>query len=362
MPSGRDRFGQLLFYGVVLLVMYLAFIVIEPFLASLAWAAILAMTLNPLRRRLLARMRPTSAALVTTLMAAVIIVGPVATLVSVLATDVPNVVEFLQRLPEHATPERVRRVWNLVRQRSPVRLPTDPTVLIGQAAQSVVTFLAPRLGEFVANVAATIGSLFVMLFALFFLVRDADRLGDVVRRLLPFPDDERERLIGETTDLVVASVGAGLTVAFAQGCVGGAAFWMLGAGAPVVWGVAIAICSLIPVVGAALVWVPVAGWWLLSGELVRGLILAGVGIGVIGLVDNVLRPLLLSGRTSVNGLVIFLGLLGGVGAFGFVGLVLGPIVLVTAGTLFEALTRPRQRLVVDAVTGTLDDREHISME
>jgi predicted PurR-regulated permease PerM len=94
------------------------------------------------------------------------------------------------------------------------------------------------------------------------------------------------------------------------------------------------------VVGSTIVWGPVAIWWLLSGEVARGLILLAVGSGGIALVDNVLRPVILSGRTSVSGLVIFFGLLGGVGAFGLVGLVLGPIVLVTAGTLIDALTRP----------------------
>lgn len=354
MASGHDRFGQLLFYSIVLLVGYLAFLVVRPFFASLAWAAILAMTLNPLRRWLLRRLRPAQAALVTTLAAAVVVVGPVATLVSLLANDIPAVVEFIQRLPEQATPDRVRRLWELIRERSPIRLPADPTAIFGQAAQSIVTFLAPRVGGFVADVAATLGSLFVMLFALFFIVRDGDRLGDLLRRLLPFPDYERERIISETRDLVIASVGAGLTVALVQGGIGGLTFWFLGVGAPVVWGAVIAICSLIPVVGATLVWVPVALWWLLSGEVLRGVILVAIGAGVIGLVDNVLRPVLLSGRTSVNGLIVFIGLLGGVGAFGFVGLVLGPIVLVTAGTLVDALTRPtRPELIATSESGTL---------
>jgi predicted PurR-regulated permease PerM len=88
----------------------------------------------------------------------------------------------------------------------------------------------------------------------------------------------------------------------------------------------------------------VALWWLLSGSVMKALILTGVGAGVIGMVDNILRPVILSGRASVNGLVVFIGLLGGAAAFGFVGLVLGPIILVTAGTLVDALTR-RQRVV-----------------
>jgi predicted PurR-regulated permease PerM len=131
-----------------------------------------------------------------------------------------------------------------------------------------------------------------------------------------------------------------LAVAAAQGTIGGIAFALLGINAPVIWGVVMAMTSLIPVVGAALVWLPTALWLLLSDEIVRGLILLLIGSVGISMVDNILRPLLLSGRTSASGLVVFLGLLGGVSAFGFVGLVLGPIVLVTAGSLLRVFTRP----------------------
>jgi predicted PurR-regulated permease PerM len=220
-----------------------------------------------------------------------------------------------------------------------VALPEDPTQMLSQAAQTVLGFVAPRLGGAVADIAGMLGSLFVMLFALFFLLRDRDRVIDLVRRLLPFPPAERERLIKATHNLVIASVGAGLAVAATQGLLGGIAFWALGLAAPAAWGVAIGICSLVPVVGAALIWVPLAGWWALSGDVLRALILVGVGAGVISMADNVLRPLLLSGRASVNGLVVFIGILGGVSAFGYVGLVLGPVVLALAGTRNEALTR-----------------------
>lgn len=339
MRSNADRFRELLFYAVVLLVGYLAFTVIRPFLAPLAWATIFALALNPLRGGLSARLGPGRAALIITLGTGLVIVGPLAVLVTMLASDIPRALDFLQALPQSATPERIRDVWAMVRERSPIDLPPDPTMLLTQAVQSAAAFLAPRLGAVLADAAATLASLFIMLFALFFLLRDAERLAEFVRTLLPFPEDERDQLMTETHDLVIASVGAGLTVSAVQGIIGGVAFWALGAGAPVAWGVAVAICSLIPAVGASIVWVPVALWWLLSGDIVRGVILVVVGAGVIGLVDNVLRPVLLSGRTSVSGLVVFIGLLGGVSAFGFVGLVLGPIVLVITGTLLQALTR-----------------------
>lgn len=341
--SNPERFADLLFYVIVFLIGYLAYTVVAPFLGPLAWAGIFALTLHGLHRRLEGRWGAGRAALATTLAAAILIVGPLATLVSMLAAEIPTAINFLQKLPEQATPERIRTIWDAVRERSPMPLPADPSTILSQAAQTGVAFLAPRLGGLLANLAATLGSLLVMLFAMFFLLRDGEHIGRLVHRLLPFPDAERTRLIQETRDLVIASVGAGLTVAAVQGFIGGLAFWALDAGTPVAWGAAIALCSLIPVVGATIVWVPVATWWLLSGEVGRGLALAFIGGGVIGLVDNILRPVLLSGRTSVNGLIVFIGLLGGVSAFGFVGLVLGPIVLVTAGTLLEALTRRPRR-------------------
>jgi predicted PurR-regulated permease PerM len=337
--SNVDRFRELLFYACVLLVGYLAFRVIQPFLAPIAWATILALTLNPLRRRWTARLGAARAALAMTLGTGVVIGGPLTLFASMLASEIPKAVEFVQSLPQSATPERIQVLWDMVRDRSPVALPPDPTTLITAAAQNAIAFLAPRLGSLLADVAATLVSVFVMLFTLFFLLRDADRMAEIVRRLLPFPEEEGDRLIREAHDLVIASVGVGLMVSAVQGLIGGIAFWALGAGAPVAWGIAVAVCSFIPAVGATIVWVPVAVWWLLSGEVWRGVALVIIGAGVIGLVDNVLRPTLLSGRTSVSGLIVFIGLLGGVAAFGLVGLVLGPIVLVIARTLLQALTR-----------------------
>jgi predicted PurR-regulated permease PerM len=337
--SNADRFRDLLFYAVVLLIAYLAFTVIQPFLAPLAWATIFALTLNPLRQQLTARIGAPRAALVMTVGTAILIVGPLALFVSVLAIEIPNAIDYLKALPQTALPERIQGAWDALRRQTPFALPPDPTTLVSDAAGRAVTFLAPRVGNVLADVAATIASLFIMLFALFFLLRDADKMADMVRTLLPFPEEQRDDLIKETHDLVIASMGAGLTVSAVQGVIGGIAFWALGAVAPVVWGVAVAVCSLIPAVGASIVWAPVAIFWLLSGEVMRGVILIVIGAGVIGLVDNVLRPVLLSGRTSVSGLVVFIGLLGGVGAFGFVGLVLGPIVLVIFRSLLSALTR-----------------------
>jgi predicted PurR-regulated permease PerM len=352
--TAKERFSHLLFYLLVIVTGYLAYQVLSPFLAPLAWAAVFAMMFHGVHLDLAGRLGPNRAALVTTLLVALLIVGPAVLLVSILAREVPQVINYVQQASLSA-PEQIERIWQMVRSRVPIPLPEDPTALLREGIQRVLTALAPAAGGVVADVLSTLGSLFVMLFALFFLLRDGGTLGRQVRDLLPLPDRERERLMSDTRNLVIASVGAGLLVGAVQGLIGGIAFWLLGFNGPVLWGVATAFCSLIPVVGSALVWVPGAIWLLLSGDVVRGVVLIVVGVLLIGMVDNVLRPILLSGRTSASGLVVFLGLLGGASAFGFIGLVLGPIILVTAGSLLTAFTRTDAAIVLpESAAGATD--------
>ena len=335
----RERFSQLVFYALIVLIGYLTYLVISPFLAPLAWAAVFSVMFYRVHLEMATRIGPARSALAATVMTALLIVAPAVMIVSVIAREVPQVVAYVQQMSLTA-PDRIERIWQVVRERSPASLPEDPTFIVREGVQRVLAFLAPHAGAAVADLFATLGSLFVMLFAMFFLLRDGHTLARQIRDLLPLPESARDRLMTDTRDLIIASVGAGLMVAAAQGAIGAVAFWLLGIEAPVVWGVVMALCSLIPLVGAALVWAPTALWLLASGDIVRGVILVLVGVFAISLVDNILRPLVLAGRTTASGLVVFLGLLGGAAAFGFIGLVLGPIVLVTAGSLLRVFSRP----------------------
>lgn len=337
--TAKTLFEKLLFVVVTLVTGYLVYLVLYPFLVPLVWAAVFAVVLNSVYEKLLARLKPTRAAVVTTLLAAVLILGPAAFLLSILVREMPQLVDRLQRASAKA-PNQVNQVWEVVRQRLPFSLPEDPAQLIGQGMQRGLAFLAASAGGVLADLFATLGSLFIFLFSLFFLLRDGQQLVGLVLGLMPFPKEENRRLLRETRDLVIASVGAGLAVAVAQGAIGAIAFWIIGISAPAIWGVVMAIASLIPLVGAALVWVPTALWLMLSGEVARGVILSLIGVLGISMADNVLRPILLSDKVSANGLIIFLGLLGGASAFGFLGLVIGPIILITAGSILRILTRP----------------------
>jgi predicted PurR-regulated permease PerM len=139
-----------------------------------------------------------------------------------------------------------------------------------------------------------------------------------------------------TRDLVAASVTATVAIAVVQGLIGGLTFALLGIEGAAVWGLIMGILSFLPVVGATLIWLPAAVWLMLSGSLGKGIALLLVGLLVLSSVDNVVRPLLLAGKSPMNTLVMILSLLGGLSAFGFIGIVLGPLVAAVVTALVES--------------------------
>lgn len=140
----------------------------------------------------------------------------------------------------------------------------------------------------------------------------------------------KERMLVEARELIFASVTTSVVIAIVQGLICGVAFAIVGLGSPVFWGVVMAFLSLLPVVGAWPVWIPATIWLFSSGHAGRAVILVMICGAVGGMVDNVLRPVLLGGRASLNGLLVFISVLGGIAVFGVLGVILGPIVVATA--------------------------------
>ena len=336
--SERDRFLLVLFYGVILLIGYLTFRVVGPFLAPLAWAAVFAMVLNPVHASLARRFGEPRAATVTTVLAFFIIVGPAITVLTLLAAEITPLVQRMQAgsfaLP---TPPELQVWYATLREKVPIPLPADLTSTLVDAVQAIATFLAGRAGSILQNVASFVFQLFVLMFALFYFLRDGDRIVSLIRRLLPFEPVRRDRMIAQTHELVVATVGSTFSVAITQGALTGLALGFLGFQSPVFWGVTTSFFSLLPVVGSGIVWGPAAIYLFITGHVIKGGILVAFGVGVIGMADNVLRPLLLSGRTTMHGLLVFISLLGGMAAFGFIGLVIGPVTMAAIGTLLDAV-------------------------
>ena len=250
--TGRERFTELLFYAVVILVAYLAMQVVWPFLGPLAWAVILAVTLRPVYLQFCIRLAAAMPRWRRRCSRRCSSIAPAAFLAAVVARQVPLAVDYVNNLFGHHAQQVMEGGTRSAPGCRCHYRPIPMMHLLSDGARAAASFLAGQAGSLLANVLATVGSLLVMLFALFFLLRDGTAFAEVVRRLLPFPEAESQRLINVTSILVVASVGAGLTVAAVQGFIGGIAFWALGLPAPAVWAsqVAMAITSLLPVICA----------------------------------------------------------------------------------------------------------------
>jgi predicted PurR-regulated permease PerM len=202
--------------------------------------------------------------------------------------------------------------------------------LVRQGASRAGEYMATGLGQVIRNIVIFLFELFVTLFALFYFIKDGDAILARFRNFLPFEETTKERMLAEARELVFASVTTSLVIAVVQGLICGGAFELVGLGSPIFWGVVMAFLSLLPVVGAWPVWIPAAIWLFSTGHAGRAVILVIICGAVGGTVDNVLRPVLLGGRASLNGLLVFISVLGGIEVFGILGVILGPIVVATA--------------------------------
>ena len=325
-----ERFGDIFFYGLVLLLVYLVYRVFEPFLVPLGWAGVFATIFYSWNKRLGDRLGRTLSASLSTAGVTLILIVPVLVLMTLFVRQGIEATRSVQA--SMATEEYgwFTRAWPWVASHVATQSAVDLPGLVRQGAGRLGEYLASRLGAVVRNIVVFVFELFVMLFALFYFLRDGDAILDRIRRLLPFEEDTRERMLAETRDLIFATVMTSLLIAAIQGLICGGAFAIVGVGSAVFWGIAMAFLSLLPVVGAWPIWVPAAIWLFSTGHSGRALILIGICGGLHATIDTILRPALLGGRASLNGLLVFISVLGGIAVFGVLGVVLGPIVVATA--------------------------------
>ena len=205
-------------------------------------------------------------------------------------------------------------------------------------------------GQILAPQALSIGintfdftiSLGIMLYLLFFLLRDGRTLAEQIKETVPLRTDQKSALFARFADVVRATVKGGILVAIAQGALGGLAFWFLGVHAPLLWAVLMAFLSLLPAIGAGLVWVPVAIYFLATGAIWQGVGLIAYGVLVIGLVDNVLRPFLVGKDSKLPDYVVLISTLGGIEVFGLNGFVIGPLIAAIFMVSWEIFSASRR--------------------
>ncbi len=334
--------------GAVLLLAALGWLVwriVAPLWQPLLWATLLGSLLAPWNARLARRLgnRPRLASAITTLATILLFMLPVAIVAGSVAAQAAQLLGRLNEMGPPAGGVGSLDLGHVSWLQTPLDWLSERTGITSvqvqdwlvAASKHVLQFLASSGGNFVLGALGTLVSFLLMLFVLFFVLRDGPELAQKVVRMLPIEERRRTQLwqhLAEVTRAVF--MGIGLT-ALIQGTLVGIGFWISGLPSPLVFGVLAVLFALVPLVGTIIVWGPGAALLALHGDYGHATFLALWGVIAVGMVDNFLRPLLISGRAAVPTLAVFLGVMGGISAFGFIGLFVGPIVLGLLVALFR---------------------------
>jgi predicted PurR-regulated permease PerM len=324
--------------AVTAVALYVCWLLVEPFVTVLLWAGVLAIVSYPYYLRNRARGRgPSGAAAVTTLLVVLVVIIPVSLVALALVRQTGPAAEALHG-SVRALLDPDSRLFALLDRYFDVEQLRDPTFL-GERLQGITAVVARRTLGLVGGVIGAVVQMAFVLFTLYYLLRDADRIVLALRDALPLERAEADEVFRRTRDAINASLYGTLVIAAIQGTLGGLAFAVLGLPSPLLWGVVMFLLSLIPMAGSFVVWVPAALYLALTGQWVKAVLLTVWGGGVIGTLDNFLRPRLVGERARLHELIVFFSVLGGLHLFGVLGLVIGPVVVTVTLSLVDVLRR-----------------------
>lgn len=329
--------------------------ILWPFYGAVLWGVILAIVFGPLYRRLLRSMRQRRnlAALATVITILVMVILPITVIAALLVQEGVSTYERIQ-----SGDLNIGRYFQQVFDALPVWV-TDLMDRVGLTSLGVVQerlsagltksiqFIASQALNLGQNALQFIVGLFIMLYLLFFLLRDGDDLARRIKGAIPLHPEQQRNLANRFTVVIRATVKGNLVVAVVQGALGALIFWLLGIHAPVLWGALMALLSLLPAVGAGMVWLPVAIYFLVTGAMWKGIVLIAYGVLVIGLVDNILRPILVGKDTRMPDYVVLISTLGGLAIFGLNGFVIGPMIAAMFITVWDIVSTSRSRGRID---------------
>ncbi|WP_077003473.1 AI-2E family transporter [Variovorax sp. KK3] len=308
--------------------------ILFPFFGAVMWAVALAILFTPLYKRLQKRMpgRRNLAALATLTICLVIVIIPLAMIAVSLVQEASLVTQRIRTGEIN---------FGVYFQQILGALPRWLTNLLDRFGLGNVEGMLSRFGQgaaqtgqLIATQAVSIGqntfdflvSFALMMYLLYFLLRDGAELSKTVRHALPMARPHTHFLLNKFTTVIRATIKGNVAVAATQGALGGLAFWVLGVQGALLWAVLMAFLSLLPAVGAALIWLPVAVYFLATGAIWQGVSLTVFGVVVIGLVDNIMRPLLVGKDTQMPDYIVLMSTVGGMALFGVNGFVIGPVV------------------------------------
>ncbi len=341
------------FIFLLLLVSAGLIVILLPFYGAVFWGVILSILFTPLYRQLLVKTnnRKNLAALGTLTACIIIVILPLiiiasslvhegATLFQKVKSGEINPALYTQEILD-AAPAPIHRVLERVGL-TDVKSFQDKLSQIAMQGSQLLATKALSIGQ---NTFQFVVGFAVMLYLMFFLLRDGTTLSMRVKQAIPLSAEHKRHLFNKFTTVIRATVKGNILVAITQGALGGLIFWILGIQAALLWAVIMAFLSLLPAVGASLIWAPVAIYFLATGALWQGITLIAFGVFVIGLVDNILRPILVGKDTKLPDYVVLISTLGGMAVFGLNGFVIGPLIaalFITMWDIFSA-SRPLDR-------------------
>ena len=352
-PAPARAFDRNVFLILLVVLTVALAAIIWPFYGAVFWGAVLALLFEPLYRKLAARLRNrrSLAALVTLSVIVVMVILPL-TLVAI------SLVQELTAMYQRVKTGQVN--FGTYFAQIIAALPSWASGLLERlglddlsALQAKLTAAINQRGETFASRAVNFGQdaldlvvgFCIAMYLLFFLLRDGAAVAREIRAAIPLDPPVKARLLERFTTVIRATVKGNVLVAAAQGTLGGLAFWALGVHAPILWAVVMAFLSLLPAVGAALIWGPVALYLLTTGQLWQGFGLIAFGVFVIGLIDNVLRPILVGKDTRMPDYVVLISTVGGLALIGINGFVIGPVVAAMFMTAWQILSAERASTV-----------------
>jgi predicted PurR-regulated permease PerM len=344
--AGSPGVQRALTWGIFLaaagIVAYLCLAILRPFANVIAWSAVLAILCYPLQQRLVRRTgRVTLSAFVTSALTVLALVVPLLLLGSIAVNQGVAVGRWLQGALQTRAETMARASGALAQFTASVGFGETEISAWIQGHASDVSRGAEQYAVTLATglVDGVVSSLFVI-FAMFLLLRDGDRVVGAIPDLMPFERERSEALLRRIRDVVHASVYSVVVIGILQGLLCGVVFWILGIPSAALWGAVTMFASVLPVVGAFAVWGPGTAYLALTGAWPQAIILALWGTFVVSGIDNVLRPRLVAGRVGLSELSMFFALLGGLSVFGGLGVILGPVAFATIAAIVRTLREP----------------------
>ncbi|MCM2678333.1 AI-2E family transporter [Echinimonas agarilytica] len=328
----------------LLLAVYACYVLVTPYLEPIILAILFGLMMVPMNVWLTRKLgdSPNLAAVLSCIIVTFVILLPAFGVVAaIIQQGISYTIDLKSWVDSGGIETVLSHPWvSIIKAKLAVILPDD--LLENDNIRTQIMSVATNAGKgFVGVSTGVLGSIthfvvqmLLMLFVLFFVLRDHDKLVDFVRHALPLSRSQEDALIDEIQAVSKSALLGTVLTALTQGAIGGFAMWL--AGFPgLFWGTMMAFASLIPVVGTALIWLPAAIFLLIDGDTGWGIFLIVWGVVVVGSIDNFVRPMFMQGAGSMNTVVIFFSLLGGLHVFGLMGLLYGPLIFAITLVLFH---------------------------